>query len=74
MHNQRSGGEGVYQLTWVLVLVVLSSPVVVRVVVIVGAHRYPWVVGTRGLSLFFGFGCGKRLPSLVKGDDCGASS
>ena len=39
-----------------------------------GAHRYPWVVGTRGLSLFFGFGCGKRLPSLVKGDDCGASS
>ena len=36
----------------------------------VGAHRHPWVVGTRGRC----GGSGRRSPSLVEGGDGGLSS
>ena len=51
----------------VVVLVMLSSPVVVRVVLIVHAHRHPLVLGSHGPSLSFVCGCGRRLPSLWSG-------
>ena len=40
-----------------------SSPVVVRVVMRVGAHHHPWVVGTRGRC----GGSSERSSSLMEG-------
>ena len=40
-----------------------SSPIVIRVVMMVGARRRPWAVGTRGR----GGSNGGRSPSLVEG-------
>ena len=50
----------------VLVLVMHSSPIVVLVMMMVGAHRHPWVVDTPGC-------CGDssgRPPSLVVNCRC----
>ena len=44
-------------------------PIVVRVVMMMGTHHSPWVVGTCGPLLFVGCGSGdERSPSLVEGD------